>query len=145
MATAANELSPVFSPDGRWIAYVSDESGIPEVYVQPFPGPGGKVQVSNEGGSEPRWARRGRELFYRHGREMMTVAFESTSTFVPKAPGKLFEGDFTEGHRGHPNYDVSADGQRFLMIRDEHTVRSIPVRVQMDITAELNRIAPRRR
>ncbi len=62
-----------FSPDGRWLAYVSDESGRFEIYVQPFPGPGGKWQISNGGGIEPVWAKNGRELFYRNGDRMMDV------------------------------------------------------------------------
>src|SRR5258706_2718859 len=65
LGTPAVEVSPVFSPDGRWLAYMSLESGGPEVYVRPFPGPGGKWQVSTGGGVMPVWSRNGRELFYR--------------------------------------------------------------------------------
>lgn len=64
LQTKFNEAEAKFSPDGRWVAYSSDESGRPEVYVQPFPGPGGKWQISTDGGGAPEWARNGRELFY---------------------------------------------------------------------------------
>ena len=62
-----NEGGPVFSPDGHWLAYISDESGRPEIYVKPYPGPGGKWLISTEGGTEPAWNRNGRELFFRRG------------------------------------------------------------------------------
>ena len=73
LLTPFDERSPRFSPDGRWLAYVSDESGRDEVYVQPFPGPGAKWLVSTDGGREPVWGRDGRELFYRAGDLMMAV------------------------------------------------------------------------
>jgi Tol biopolymer transport system component len=73
LSTPATEGAARFSPDGRWIAYVSDESGRPEIYVQPYPGPGGKWQISADGGIEPVWNANGRELFYRSGNRMMAV------------------------------------------------------------------------
>ena len=73
---------PQFSPDGQSCAYQSDETGRDEVYVAPYPGPGGKVLVSNDGGTEPRWARNGRELFYRNGERMMAVDIQTTPAFV---------------------------------------------------------------
>src|SRR5256885_14544622 len=73
LATQFNEGAASFSPDGRWLAYTSNESGRPEVYVQPFPGPGGKWQISTEGGAEPLWNHNSRELFYRIGKKMMSV------------------------------------------------------------------------
>ena len=72
---------PQFSPDGRWVAYQSNETGRNEVYVVPYPGPGRKVTVSNQGGTEPRWARNGRELFYRNGDQMMAVDIQTTPAF----------------------------------------------------------------
>src|SRR5262249_44958019 len=81
LQTPANEGGPTFSPDGRWLAYQSDESGRWEIYVRPFPSPGGKVQISTEGGAEPVWARNGRELFYRNGRKMMVTALETKPMF----------------------------------------------------------------
>ena len=69
LRTPFNESAPRFSPDGHWLAYVSDESGRYEIYVQPYPGPGGKWQISTEGGTEPVWNPNGRELFYRSGEQ----------------------------------------------------------------------------
>ena len=112
------EGSPRFSPDGRWIAYVSNESGRNEVYVQPYPGPGGKWQVSTEGGTEPVWARSGRELFYRNGDKMMVVEVATQSTFSPGSPKLVFEGVHGMFVGTLANYDVSPDGQRFLMIQE---------------------------
>ena len=71
LRTRFDEAEPKFSPDGRWLAYISDESGRYEIYVQPYPGPGGKWQISTEGGTEPVWNPNGRELFYRSGDKMM--------------------------------------------------------------------------
>ncbi len=69
LQAAFNENAPRFSPDGHWLAYASDETGHFEVYVQPYPGPGGKLQISADGGMEPMWNPNGRELFYRSGRK----------------------------------------------------------------------------
>ena len=97
LQTSFNERVPMFSPDGRWLAwlaYVSDESGREEVYVQPFPGPGGKWQISTEGGSEPVWARNGRELFYRNGQKMIAVEITARPTFAAARPRLLFEAPY---------------------------------------------------
>ncbi|MCH8153269.1 MAG: protein kinase [Planctomycetes bacterium] len=111
-----NEDGAVFSPDGGWIAYQSDESGRYEVYVQPYPGPGPKVQVSDGGGWSPLWSRDGRELFYHNGDAMMVVAVELGPAFTAATPQVLFEGRYRwVFDPGSPEYDVSADGQRFLM------------------------------
>jgi Tol biopolymer transport system component len=109
--TPSNEYGPAFSRDGRWLAYHSDESGRYEVYVQAFPGPGGRWQVSNQGGQDPVWARAGRELFYRAGDKMMAVDVTSGPTFRVGAPRVLFEGRLLGGM-----YDVDSEG-RFLMIK----------------------------
>jgi Tol biopolymer transport system component len=123
LGTAADEAGATFSPDGRWIAYVSDETGREEVYVRPFPGPGAPSTISTEGGVEPRWARSGRELFYRSGNKMMAVNIGDGSGFVASAPTTLFEGRFEmKGYGGSSaNYDVSPDG-RFVMIRRKNPV-----------------------
>jgi serine/threonine-protein kinase len=121
--TEAGESFPAFSRDGKWLAYVSNLSGNPEVYVQPYPGPGPRVQVSNGGGSGPAWTADGRELFYvtqggsGSGLQMMAVKVTTTSSgFSASVPQKLFEGRFggTSPARG---WDVTGDGRRFLMIR----------------------------
>jgi eukaryotic-like serine/threonine-protein kinase len=109
------ESRPRFSPTGPWLAYVSDQSGRPEVYVRSYPGPGRRWQVSTDGGGEPTWARDGRELFYRNGRKMMSVQIAEGSIFRPSTPRLLFEGDFPVGEPVI-DFDVHPDGQRFVMI-----------------------------
>jgi serine/threonine-protein kinase len=119
LATPFNEGGPTFSPDGHWLAYVSNESGHPEVYVQPFPGPGGKWQISTEGGTEPAWNRNGKELFYRSGNKVMALDVTTQPGFSPGKPHMLFEGQYsaTEWPLIDTAYDVSPDGQRFLMTK----------------------------
>ena len=111
------------SPDGRWAAYVSNESGRDEVYVRPHPGPGGKFPVSTSGGIQPAWGRNG-ELFYRNGDRMMAVPVSTMPTLKIGQPKVLFEGDYELGPGGprtNSNYDVTPDGQRFLMVAPEST------------------------
>jgi dipeptidyl aminopeptidase/acylaminoacyl peptidase len=117
LKTPSNESAPRFSPDGHWIAYVSDESGRIEVYVQPYPGPGGKWQVSIEGGTEPVWNPTGRELFYRSGNRMMAVPVTLQPEFSAGKPVTVFEGPWSPSLSTIANYDVSRDGQRFLMLK----------------------------
>ena len=105
----------MFSPNGRWLAYVSNDSGKNEVYVRSFPGPGGKWPISSEGGTEPVWAPDGRELFYRNNEKMMAVPIESTSDFSPGVPVVLFEHRTTLSPVHVPEYSVTADGRHFIM------------------------------
>lgn len=119
LRTPFHEGGAAFSPDGSWLAYISLESGRSEVYVQPFPGPGRKWRVTTEGGTEPVWSRNGRELFYRHRDKMMVVPIGTSPTFSAETPRLLFEGPYQAGFPGQPNYDVTRDGQRFLMIQSE--------------------------
>jgi Tol biopolymer transport system component len=119
--TSFNERSGQFTPDGRWIAYESDESGRYEIYIQPFPGPGGRVQVSTNGGAQARWRRDGKELFYiALDNRLMGVPIRLASnsqTIDAGAPVPLFT-THIGGAISVPNkqqYDVSPDGQRFLM------------------------------
>jgi len=107
------------SPDGHWIAYATDESGRNEVYVQAFRGSGGRSQISADGGIEPVWARSGRELFYRNGDKMMAVDVQTAPIFRAGAPHVLFVGQYARVVWGEADYDVSLDGQRFLMIKGE--------------------------
>ena len=117
LQTQFNEGAPEFSPDGRWLAYVSDESGRYEIYVQPFPGPGGKWQISTDGGTEPRWAGNG-ELFYRSGDKMMGVETTLKPSFSAGKPKVIFEGQYVPTVATKASYDVTPDGQRFLMVKE---------------------------
>lgn len=114
-----NERFPRPSPDGRWLSYVSDESGREEVFVRPFPEPGARVQISTDGGSEPIWSRDGREVFYRSGDRMMAVEIATAPAFKAGPPRMLFEGRFVPGPNGVTGYDVAGDG-RFLMVQPLH-------------------------
>jgi len=113
--TPFNESKAVFSPDGKWVAFRSDESGRPEVYVASFPTPAGKRPVSIGGGRFPRWSRDGRELFFedRSGRQLLSVAVSSRRDGFTLGPPRRLFGYFNDGGRKH--WDVSPDGQRFLV------------------------------
>jgi eukaryotic-like serine/threonine-protein kinase len=100
-----------FSPDGRWLAYASDETGRTEVYVQPFPALGERWQISNDGGTQPMWDRHGRELYYQNGRKLMAASLRTQPTFAAARPRLLFTGPYVWG----ANIDVAPDG-RFIMI-----------------------------
>jgi eukaryotic-like serine/threonine-protein kinase len=110
LVTRFTEGAPDFSPDGRWLTYVSDESGRPEIYVQPYPGPGGKWQISTDGGTEPLWSRSGRELFYRSGARMMAVDVTTQPTFSAGKPRILFDRQYfaTPFPQTFPRYDATA-------------------------------------
>jgi dipeptidyl aminopeptidase/acylaminoacyl peptidase len=113
-----NELYPRVSPDGRWIAYASNESGKNEVYVRPFPDVNkGKWQVSTNGGDSPLWSPDGRELFYHTGDAAMAVRVETDPTFKPGKPAVLFRGTYYSPIAGITAWDISPDGKRFLMLK----------------------------
>jgi serine/threonine-protein kinase len=114
LQTPADEFGPAGSPDGRWVAYTSDESSRTEVYVRSFPEPGGKVQVSLDGGAEARWSADGRELFYRNGDRMMAAAVQTRPTFAVVTRTELFRGLFG-ANPFHAQYDVMPDGRHFVM------------------------------
>ena len=139
LQTRFNEIAPRFSPDGRWLAYASDESGRFEIYVQPYPGPGGKWQISTEGGREPVWARNG-ELFYRNGEKTMVVETTTRPTFSAGNPKVLFEGRYAN-YQSLPDYDVTPDGQRFLFLKAGEEARS-EINVVLNWQEELREKAP---
>jgi len=116
--TTAVERQGALSPDGRWMAYASNESGRSEIYVEPVPGPGGRLQISIEGGAQPRWVRNGREIIYRNGTRMMSVPVQLQPTFQPGKVVELFDRKFDPG-AAVAGYDVSSDGQTFVMTRSE--------------------------
>jgi serine/threonine-protein kinase len=131
LRTPFNESVPRFSPDGRWLSYVSDETGRFEIYVQPYPGPGAKRQISTEGGTEPAWNPNGRELFYRSGDKMMAVEIASQPSFNSGNPRVLFEGQYVPTPGTFPNYDVSPDGQRFLMLKPSESAEAAPTQINV--------------
>ena len=141
---------PAFSPDGRWMAYVSNESGALEVYVQPYPGPGERVRVSIAGGSEPLWTSNGRELVYRAGgpeeRQFLSAPIVSLSPFRTGPPRVLFRAKPGEYDATAPvgAWDATTDGQRFLMLRNQVSTDA-PVKemhVVLHWTEELTRRVP---
>ena len=118
-----NEMSPDFSPDGRWLAYESDESGRSEIYVQAYPGPGARYAVSHDGGRNPAWSHDGRELFYAapgaDGQTtMMSAPVLTTPEFSIGTPRKLFQGRYVASANSR-SYDVAADGRRFIMVQSQ--------------------------
>jgi eukaryotic-like serine/threonine-protein kinase len=146
VSSRAVEGSAKFSPDGKWVAYCSTESGRPEVLVQPWPGPGPKIQISSDGGTDPIWRRDGKELFYRSGDKMMAVTMEMGPPLRAGRPVQLWEGPYSHGMSsscGPPgptsaNYDVTTDGRRFLMIKDnDRDVKSTKVVVILNWAQEL--------
>jgi Tol biopolymer transport system component len=151
--TPFRESSPSFSPDGRWIAYVSDESGLFEIYVRPYPGPGAPIKVSTEPGLEPAWCRGGRELIYRAGPKSerflaveFTLPTDGPSTIA--TPRLLFTlaadvgGQWQVGNRDSAfrEYDISADGNEFFATRVN--VTSEPPRLLRVITNWASTVGP---
>jgi len=118
--TRFNEYSPVFSPDGRHVAYVTDETGRPEIQIVSFPDGGTKHQISIDGGAEPVWSRDGAELYYRSGDRLMRVDM-ARGPADAGIPTTLFEGKFVSGTVTLANYDVANDGESFLMVQPEAT------------------------
>ena len=143
VATPANEPAAAFSPDGTLIAYQSDESGRPEIYIQPFPGPGARVLISTEGGKEPVFSSDGRELFYREGTAVVAVPITAGPPLQAGKPEVLFDGPYQADGTGHPAYDVSPDNKRFLMIRNEGA-GEIDLRVVLNFGEELKAKVPRK-
>jgi serine/threonine-protein kinase len=124
LAESYNERDPAISPDGRWIAYTSNESGRIEVYVRPFPNvDDGKWLISTRGGESPIWAPDGRELYYdTYPDQMMVVTIETEPAFAAGNPEVLFRSEYVLASHSGPDpspYDISPDGQRFLMIKEE--------------------------
>ncbi|MBN2031263.1 serine/threonine-protein kinase [bacterium] len=117
LVTQYNEFSPAISPDGKWISYVSNRSGQNEIYIRPYPGPGGGVLISTQGGIQPVWARDGSELYYREGDKMMAVSIETQPSLKPGIPELLFEESYHTIYSQFPHYDIHPHDNRFLMIK----------------------------
>ena len=139
IATRFNERGGVFSPNGEWFAFTSDQSGLAEVYVAPFPGPGQPVPISNDGGIEPVWSKSGRELFYRKGDSLMSAKIQ-LKPFRAAVPHKLF--DLPVATYGvdyyYASYDVAKDG-RFIAIRRAQPSAEEEIHVIVNWSEELRR------
>ena len=140
--TQFNEYAAALSADGRWLAYQSNESGRPEVYVRDMAGSGGRWQISTAGGEEPRWSPDGRELYYRNNGLFMSVAVDTRSTFK-RARRRPYSTAFTICALTLVSYDVDPKGNRFFMIRlAEDDSSGAQVRIVLNWFDELRRLAP---
>jgi dipeptidyl aminopeptidase/acylaminoacyl peptidase len=132
-----NEAEGSFSPDGRWVAYVSNESGRNEIYVQTYPLSGAKYQISTGGGTEPSWRRDGAELFYlATNRNLMAVPVKSGATLDAGVPKALFPIAVTAQRH---SYAAANDGQRFLVAAGQSDEKSVPVNVVLNWQAGLKK------
>ena len=142
LRTEFDEVMGQFSPDGRWVAYASNESGRSEIYVQPYPADGDKWLVSTDGGIQPRWRADGKELFYLTADDrVMTAEIEAGETFQPGVPHMLFRAPRVNSLLPATlfHYDVSRDGQRFLIDLDVEESEQSPVTIVLNWQAELGR------
>jgi eukaryotic-like serine/threonine-protein kinase len=141
LETPFPEMASVFSPDGRWIAYVSAESGRSEVYVQPFPRGAGKWQISAGGGTMPAWRRDGREIFFLGADgKLMAAGVNAGSTFEAEAPRALFASRVRSLiGLSRRQYDVSADGQRFLVNANLAEQSPVPITLLQNWTSKASR------
>jgi len=127
LGTSAMEVSPMFSPDGNFIAYASDESGRLEIYIQPYPATGAKWQISTEGGQQPVWAPDGSKLYFWNETRMMKVEVNTKPIFKPSIPEVMFEFESKYILSGWiPRYDIHPDGSKFLMIKEGETIEEQP-------------------
>jgi Tol biopolymer transport system component len=124
-----NEVQPTFSPDGRWLVYFANESGTNEVYVRPFPGPGGKWQISTGGGQYPRWSHNGKELFYRTAdSKIMVVTYTASGdSFHADKPQLWSPGQFADRGPGNYTFDLHPDGKRFAVLKAPGTEQTTTV------------------
>ena len=143
-ATDFNELHPRLSPNGKWLAYVSDRTGENKVYVQAFPEGGSVFPISTGPGSQAIWSPTGRELFYRNGDQLWAVEVETESGLNPGAPTVLFDAPYATDTLGlgYPSYDVSLDGQQFLMVRNNSPNETRGYVIIQNWHEELKRLVP---
>jgi Tol biopolymer transport system component len=143
LVTMAYEGGARLSPDGKWLAYVSDESGQNDVYLRPYPAVDRRWTVSTQGGTQPVWNANGKEIFYRNNDKMMVVDLTTTPEVKLSTPRLLFEQRYAYGVGiTIANYDVTPDGQNFIMVKDEVTGGRL--NVIFNWFTELNRLAPGR-
>jgi len=141
LTTTAYEGGAQLSPDGRWLTYISNDTGQNEVYLRPFAGPQRQWQISTEGGTQAIWNPNGREIFYRNGDKMMVVEISTTPDVTLAPPRVLFEQQYAFGAGiTIANYDVSRDGQRFIMVKNESSAARL--NVVLNWFSDLTRLAP---
>ena len=131
----------VLSPNGKWVAYVSNESGRAEVYVDSYPSLAEKIAVSTHGGHRPRWSRDGRELFYRQGDAVVAVSVDAGASFREGKPRRLFAGPY-RGESQEMAFDVSPDSRRFLMIKSDAAATLAQINAVLNWFEELKRRVP---
>jgi len=138
-----NEKNAVFHPDGNWIAYAADEveSGRFEVYMQRFPDGGDKQRISTDGGDEPVWDPFGKKLYYRVGDKMMVVTVDTVPEFIASTPKELFPGRYVSC-RFSANYDITPEGDRFIMIKPDEESEPTQINVVLNWFEELKRRVP---
>jgi hypothetical protein len=135
-------MAPAFSPDGRWLAFVGDESARNEVYITSASDPSRRLQVSRSGGSEPVWRRDGTELFFRSGTRMMVTQVRTRPTLAVGPPTTSFQGSFEPGTGARPGHDVSADGARLLMVQgDQEQAPARDLRIVLGWADQFRRVA----
>ncbi len=140
--SAPGQCCSQFSPDGKWLAYVSNETGQQHVYFSPYPNPNVKWQVSGEeGGGQPVWSPDGRELFYISSDQMLVVSVQMEPSVSLGKPRVLFEGSYVTSQFAFwkQYYDISPDGQRFVMVKEEGTSQ---INVVLNWFEELKRLVP---
>ena len=138
LSSRFNENGASFSPDGMWIVYLSDESGHDETYLRPFPGPGGKWQVSTDGARRCQWTHNGREIIYRKENKFFAVPVETTPQVRIGKPQLLFEKELA------PGWDLSRDDQRILCVKLETPPTASELQIVLNWFSELKRRAPTR-
>ncbi len=145
VSTHGNDVGGKFSPDGRWLAYYSNESGRNEVYVRPFPNVNEqKWTVSTTGGQTPVWSPDGRELFYMNGTAMMAVPIDTRGRrLVAGKPQFLFDGPYDTTQ--DMNFDISPDGRRFVMVEADPDAKPTRFQIILNWTKELSQLVARRR
>ena len=126
LVDSSNERFPTVSPDGQWLAYVANEQGRAEVFVQPYPALDRRIKVTTEGGGEPRWSPDGKNLYYRHQRRMSSIPINARDGHPIGAARRLFEDTYDSDPGAHQHYDIARDGSRFLMLRQQQSAPTEP-------------------
>jgi len=142
LQTRFNEMSPMVSPDGRWLLYTSDETGRPEVFIESFPPGRSRSQVSRDGGTEPLWAPNGREVFFRQLNTLMAATIADGPP--PAKPAALFNLPSWQANMTRTNYDVTPDGRQFIVARSsEAETAGTRIHIILNWAQELRRLATR--